>query len=449
MHRIWDRIVRVAVAAWAVAGAAPAADARQDADLPPLPPEAQIGEAAPALSVEHILRTGSLGSDQLSTLDLSSLRGRVVVLEFWATWCAPCISAIPHFNDLVEQFRDRPVVFISVTDETAEPVEKFLARRPIAGTVAIDTDRSLFLAYRTSAIPRTIIIDSSGIYRASLHPRQLTAQLIEAALAGQDVQQALEAPAEQPAEKPVLTAATQVIEAAPDTATADPVQAQDSTVPIAGPSASPGEVLFEMSLRASNQSHGKIEKWEQRLVARGCTARDLIAECTQTSPGLIVCDDGIDLDSTRYEATISLPAAAPSGSAMTVSTVLQELVSRAISIETYRDRRIVPILVVRPAAESAYVNIRDVTASQGASSLSWGLGTISAVRQPMHVLTERLSAMLRMPVVNETGLPGVYDWTVRCADDSLDAVGAALQEQLGLRAEVHTRQMDVVVVRRK
>src|SRR5262245_38056996 len=43
---------------------------------------------------------------------LAGLRGKVVVLEFWATWCVPCVAAIPHLNELAEKLADQPVVFI-------------------------------------------------------------------------------------------------------------------------------------------------------------------------------------------------------------------------------------------------------------------------------------------------------------------------------------------------
>jgi thiol-disulfide isomerase/thioredoxin len=48
---------------------------------------------------------------------LSALRGKAVVIEFWATWCGPCVTEIPHLNELVEQVKGKPVVFLSVTDE--------------------------------------------------------------------------------------------------------------------------------------------------------------------------------------------------------------------------------------------------------------------------------------------------------------------------------------------
>ena len=71
-------------------------------------------EPAPPLSVERLLNA----PDDASA-EWGALKGKVVVVEFWATWCAPCIASIPHLNELAEQFRDEDVVFISLVD-TAE-----------------------------------------------------------------------------------------------------------------------------------------------------------------------------------------------------------------------------------------------------------------------------------------------------------------------------------------
>jgi thiol-disulfide isomerase/thioredoxin len=108
-----------------------------------------------------------------------ALRGRAVVLDFWATWCSPCVAAIPKFNELVVEFRDRPVDFVSVTDESEEVVRRFLEKRPIEGFVAIDSDGSVFRQHNVKGRPFTVLIDRNGRVAGFTDTYSLRAAVIE------------------------------------------------------------------------------------------------------------------------------------------------------------------------------------------------------------------------------------------------------------------------------
>src|SRR5205085_2807673 len=100
----------------------------------------KTGTRAPALAFRAILGAaeGTHGSWQ-------ELKGKAVVIEFWATWCGFCVDSIPHLNDLAEKFKSRPVQFVSVTDETdVRLVKNFLKEHPIAGWVAFDDNETTF-----------------------------------------------------------------------------------------------------------------------------------------------------------------------------------------------------------------------------------------------------------------------------------------------------------------
>src|SRR5438552_1466601 len=93
---------------------------------------AKLGAPAPELGLEKLLQAPAG-----TKTDWASLRGQVVVLEFWATWCAPCIAAMPHLNDLAEKFKDRRLQVIAITDESESFVAPFLQRRVIKGWVGL------------------------------------------------------------------------------------------------------------------------------------------------------------------------------------------------------------------------------------------------------------------------------------------------------------------------
>ncbi len=142
-----------------------------------VPPMPEVGTAAPELTIDQFVR----GPDGRSA-DWSSLRGKVTVIEFWATWCAPCRAAIPHLNRLVERFRGEPVVFVSITDEPRDKAEEFLGRNAMDGWVGCDPDRSVFLSYRVGGIPRTFVVDGAGVIRDITYPLDLGEGLIQSLL---------------------------------------------------------------------------------------------------------------------------------------------------------------------------------------------------------------------------------------------------------------------------
>lgn len=104
--------------------------------------------------------------------------GKTVVLEFWATWCSPCLANLPHLNQVQSHFTNASVIFISVTDEPKEKIEKFLTKREMKGWVACDVTRDIYKAYGVSSIPRTIIIDKSGKVIYDGRPEQVDTALI-------------------------------------------------------------------------------------------------------------------------------------------------------------------------------------------------------------------------------------------------------------------------------
>lgn len=116
-------------------------------------------EPAPALSLNLI---------DGSKLDLASLRGKVVLVDFWATWCVPCISEIPMFNELIKQYKDQglELVAISLDEEGAEKVKPFLKRYPMNYTQAVG-DKSIAAQFSVedSSLPVAFLIDKQGRIR--------------------------------------------------------------------------------------------------------------------------------------------------------------------------------------------------------------------------------------------------------------------------------------------
>ncbi len=145
------------------------------------PVTAKRGQPAPAVVIEKTLQ-----GDLKSLKNWDELKGKAVVLEFWGTDCGPCVDNIGHMNELVEKFKDKPVVFIQVSKEREATVKEFLDKHIMKGNVAAEAGDA-FKSFRIFGIPHAALIDAKGVFRGGLHPGGLDEKKIEDLLAGRDV----------------------------------------------------------------------------------------------------------------------------------------------------------------------------------------------------------------------------------------------------------------------
>jgi thiol-disulfide isomerase/thioredoxin len=166
------------------------------------PQELTIGSPAPALDVEHWVQDGEGRFEKVTAFDA----GKVYVIEFWATWCGPCIVSMPHLAKTQEKYADKGVQLISISDEDLETVEEFL-KRPVrrigAGAgdendqakpetykdltsvycLTTDPDRSSSNDYLVAAgengIPTAFIVGKDGMVEWIGHPMSMDGPLAQ------------------------------------------------------------------------------------------------------------------------------------------------------------------------------------------------------------------------------------------------------------------------------
>ncbi|WP_051678469.1 TlpA family protein disulfide reductase [Thiomicrospira pelophila] len=104
------------------------------------------------------------------TLNLADIRGDVVLVNFWATWCPPCVTEIPSMNRLLAKYRDQGLQILSVDfQQSAEEIAKFSERVPVDYPIVLDQDGRISKDWGVFSFPTTFVVDRQGRVRYSLN----------------------------------------------------------------------------------------------------------------------------------------------------------------------------------------------------------------------------------------------------------------------------------------
>jgi len=138
--------------AWIALSRVPDEEAQARVDRPPAP---QAGFAAPDFSLETL---------EGETVSLADLRGQVVLLNFWATWCPPCRAEMPAIQSVYQAYQDQgfSVLAVDVAEGDAQ-VTAFADEQGLTFPILMDRDAAVSNRYQVRAMPSTFFIDRSGI----------------------------------------------------------------------------------------------------------------------------------------------------------------------------------------------------------------------------------------------------------------------------------------------
>lgn len=122
----------------------------------------------PAPEVDHVAPDFTLPDLEGNQISLSTYKGRVVLLNFWATWCPPCRLEMPTMEKAYRKYRDKgfEVVAVSVDAGPKSSVKSFLRELGLSFQVLLDPDMEILRAYRGFSLPMTVVIDRQGVIRS-------------------------------------------------------------------------------------------------------------------------------------------------------------------------------------------------------------------------------------------------------------------------------------------
>ena len=134
-----------------------------------------VGETAPEFTLKDL---------NGKSVSLSDYRGEVVIIDFWASWCAPCRSSMPGLKELHRAYQNQGVVMIGVSlDRTEAAAANYLKDNGYDNVIglweSVSASQNVARLYGVSGIPHTLVLDRYGIIRFVDHPLRLTRAVIE------------------------------------------------------------------------------------------------------------------------------------------------------------------------------------------------------------------------------------------------------------------------------
>ena len=369
---------------------------------PSLRAHPQKGTPAPPLDTLKLLQAPSG-----ARADWASLKGKVVVLEFWATWCSPCIASLPHLNQLVDSLDPEKFQFISIDDEDLTAVQTFLTKKKMSGWVGVDASGSAFNLYGVESRPTTIIVDANGKILAVTEIDSVTADDLRAVAAGKTV-----------AFKPVMEITEASVPSSPDT---------------------------ERSLFAVSVSKAPPDA-KTTIAKHPPTGTDLLG---QDADSLIT--DVFNVFGNRYVLKDPLPEgrynvrvnSADVPQAVSDSAV-QQAVLAALHLQIQSKTITRPAYVLR--ATDASRKLLSPSASTHSVKRGYWDGKFLLMNGTMDDLAYVLATGLENPVVNETGIDGTYDARFEVPAGGLDNLNAVLRKTLGLELVPGKQEMSITVL---
>ncbi len=369
----------------------------------------KTGERSPVQAISNLIQS----SVDKEELPLSELNGRVVVLEFWATWCGPCIPALQHLQEVAAEVDEKNAVVIAIALEEKTRLDRFLKRNEYPALwFANDEERSTFKKFGLIGIPNTVILDGKGNIAAITTPDEVTKEVLTRVLEGKP------AGVKEKVQKGIDVDWSPSLD-------------DDG-----------GEVFANLVIaEADPESHGggsKMVPGSGRITGDGLNRSSLLQIAFRTRRTQIV--DGF-ARSKPGDPTYRVSVLAPGGNDQLARDMLAEALKVKFGFKVRREMKTVEVFFLRQIEGSPPWEKTTVEPDKGTFRASGG--GIELVGKPIFQAAEWFENISGKPVVDKTGLKERYDLKMEWVDGP--SFTAAL-ERVGLQLDKGEAPVEFLII---
>lgn len=378
--------------------------------------QVKVGQNIPPIELITVLNA------PVKTTNLKNLKSKVVVIEFWATYCGPCITAMTHLQELQKQFKGKLQV-ITVSTEKEKRVKQFITNMPSNLWFAVDTAEQLRTVFPYHIIPHTVMIDGGGKVVAITEPANITAKIITAVLAGKVIKLPLKE--DKMVEDPVKAYFN----------AADTVQSRLLIQP---------EIKGISSMSRTYPTDSNFKK--RRITMFNLPLETIYRIAYNDQPYGRIIDltpkENIKQNKTNYCIDLIVPKGHENELMPTLITALQSRFDLKASIET-RSKEVYLLKIADTVKIKQLKQSADKEETFGGSN-----GAFSGQCVKLGKIANYLEGfgLVKMPVVDETGSDVKYDIEFNYQPEKKGSLTDALTA-LGLKLEKGERDIDMLIFR--
>lgn len=379
--------------------------------------DSKLGKKSTELTFENILNF------EKDNAKLSDFKDKIVILDFWATWCAPCIESFPQLEELQTKFIN-DIQIITITDDPEARIQKFLDKREMNLPIVIDEKRDLAKYFLHRAIPHTVVIDKAGIIKAVTTSSEITEEFITKVIKNQEVN----------------------LKEKKDAINFDP------SIPISGNE----NFTYQITITPfkdgypsfANPMGGEGPYNGRRIIATNLSARPLYEIAYQFPTGIrtiVEVKDKSKFNWNRQNA-ICFDLIVPEDLAENRFNIMKQHLDIYFGYESIIEERIRPVKILK---EIAGKKIEIKESQKGTEPLaSYGGRGLSMKGSPIKTVASFLESQINTPVLNETNLNKLYDLELPWYNENPEQIHKELKK-IGLEIIDAERKIEVLVIKDK